>query len=89
MSEEKLTFGTVAAATAGRDKGRMFVVLRIENGKAFIADGKTRKLCKPKCKNIKHLKPTTMRIPTDGLTDKSLRKLLNAAVQKENTTQDL
>lgn len=40
---------------AGRDKGRLFFVLEVQEGFALIADGKIRPMEKPKRKKLKHL----------------------------------
>ena len=47
--------GSIVRAKSGRDKGKFFLVLSVEGHFAFIADGKTRKLEKPKKKNLLHL----------------------------------
>lgn len=50
-----ISVGDVVKATAGRDKDKFFLVIDIEGGFALIVDGKTRKVGKPKRKNVKHL----------------------------------
>lgn len=69
--------GMIVRANAGRDKGRFFAVIGFLNEKAFIADGKTRKLENPKRKNIRHLSLTSHSICTETLTDKKLRNILS------------
>lgn len=45
-------------STAGHDKGGVFAVIGFTDGEiALIADGKRRKLEKPKKKKLKHLEP--------------------------------
>jgi len=61
---------------AGHDKGIWHIVVREEAGFAYIADGRRRKLDKPKRKNIKHLQITNKTINLEFYTDKSLRKAL-------------
>ena len=73
MEPEK---GLIVYAMAGRDMGRYFVVLEAEKGYALIADGKTRKITKPKRKNAKHLRMTGTKIALTQITDKKLRVLL-------------
>lgn len=70
-----VTVGQLAASTAGHDSGRFFVVLKVEDGYAYLADGKERKLKSPKKKNLKHIAKTNtvVKLPE---TDKQLRKLL-------------
>jgi ribosomal protein L14E/L6E/L27E len=49
--------GDIALALAGRDKGRLFAVIALEDENyALIADGRSRRADKPKRKKIKHLK---------------------------------
>ena len=66
--------GLVVRAKSGRDKGRFFVVISLDGEYAYIVDGKTRRLEKPKRKNLKHLFPTNTVIPTDSLKTNRLIK---------------
>ena len=72
----KLTKGSVVFAAAGRDSGGHFVVTDLDDGFCYIADGKSRKLAKPKRKNIKHIRATDSMIDLNDITDKKLRTLL-------------
>ena len=45
----------IVKATAGRDKGRLFFVLETEGVFLLLADGKTRRLERPKRKKRKHV----------------------------------
>lgn len=48
---------TVVLSLAGHDKGKLFAILEVENENfVLIADGRHRKIQKPKKKKIKHLK---------------------------------
>ena len=53
-----ITVGTLAYSKAGRDKQNMFLVLKLENGYAYVADGDMRKAEKPKKKKLIHLQKT-------------------------------
>jgi len=69
--------GTVVKACAGRDSGGYFVVVAYDPlGFYYIANGKDRKLSKPKKKNPKHLQFTKSVIDLDNFTDKKLRNFL-------------
>ncbi len=68
--------GKVVRVLAGHDKGLFMVVTAVEGDFAYLADGKTRKLQKPKKKRLKHLRLTNTVIDTDELTDKKLRKFI-------------
>ena len=46
----------IALSLAGRDRGKIFLVLGIDGGRAVLIDGKLRKLENPKCKALRHLK---------------------------------
>ncbi len=47
--------GDLVVSLAGRDEGRMFFVLALEDGYALIADGRMRRADAPKRKKLKHL----------------------------------
>ena len=79
----KLKTGSVVRADAGRDCNSFFVVISVEENYCFIADGKSRKLDKPKRKNIKHICPTNSMIDLNNITDKKLRTALKAFNEKE------
>ncbi|NLL19265.1 MAG: RNA-binding protein [Clostridia bacterium] len=57
--------GQLVLSTAGRDQGRAFLVLGFEETHhgtfVYVADGKYRKVHRPKRKNIKHLKATKLK----------------------------
>ncbi len=69
--------GSVVKSCAGRDKDSFFVAVGISGGFVEIANGKERKLEKPKRKNIKHISPTGSLISMEALTNKKLKKVLN------------
>ena len=70
---------TVAYTLAGHDKGRAFAVLSFESeGFALIADGRARKVERPKKKKLKHLKVIGKIELEDGaaITNRLLRNTL-------------
>lgn len=82
--------GQMVFSKAGRDCGRPFLVLKVDQeGFAYIADGEWRRVAKPKRKNIKHLQPTTQyaaeiqakleagKMPSDAEVRKALASLYN------------
>ncbi|MEG0751032.1 MAG: KOW domain-containing RNA-binding protein [Oscillospiraceae bacterium] len=74
-----IEIGSAALSKSGRDKGRFFAVLSIEDGFAFVADGDLRKLCKPKRKNLKHLGATAHVFALEEMTsDKALYTAIKA-----------
>lgn len=50
--------GSAVYSRAGRDKGSIYLVCKIENGYCFLTDGDKRKLDNPKKKKEKHLNRT-------------------------------
>ncbi len=55
-STDDLSIGQVVKSRAGRDKGRIFVVLEIVDKEyVYVVDGDLRKLDNPKKKKVKHL----------------------------------
>ena len=57
--------GSIVKSMAGHDSGRFYVVVKLEGGFAYIADGKVRKLESPKKKRLKHLAPTKAEVDTN------------------------
>ncbi|HIU48000.1 MAG TPA: KOW domain-containing RNA-binding protein [Candidatus Avimonoglobus intestinipullorum] len=73
--------GSVVFSKAGRDKGGAFLVLRVDGGYAAIADGRLRRVEKPKRKKLKHLQKTNnvLELETDAdgrPTNAQVRKAL-------------
>ena len=84
--------GRIVLSKQGHDKGRWFAVVGLVDGKhVLIADGKTRKLEKPKKKQCKHLRPRPTRLSEiaalllEGkpVLDSELRKALKAFADEE------
>ncbi len=80
---DSLDLGTIVLSRAGRDSGRLFaVVARPEENFRLIADGRSRRIDKPKRKKLKHLSKAgeseilrTLAV-SGGLTNSLLRKEL-------------
>ena len=70
--------GQVVLSLRGHDKGELFAVKEIANRKVLICDGKSRKLEKPKAKNLRHIALTGVTLDDDSMaTNRKLRKTLN------------
>ncbi len=71
--------GSIVVATAGKDRGRQFLVLEVKDGMAYIANGRRRKVQKPKKKSLKHLKliDTSDAILQGEITNRILRKTIS------------
>ena len=72
----------IVKSTAGRDKGKPFFVLEVEGDFLLLADGKTRKLERPKRKKRKH---TAFLAHSDSRTAGKIRsgeKLTNSELRR-------
>ncbi|MGN0642633.1 MAG: hypothetical protein ACI4JJ_05750 [Huintestinicola sp.] len=74
--------GMIVRSGAGRDKGKFLVVVAADEEFAYLADGKERRLERPKKKRLKHVKPTNTVIDTSSLTDKKLRSVIREFTEK-------
>lgn len=76
--------GSIAVSLAGRDKGRTFIIVGVlDEMYVLVADGRKRKIEKPKKKKIKHIR--TVREPDSdlatlinekGLTNRTAAKIV-------------
>ena len=89
MSDVRDYTGWIARSAAGRDRGGIFCVVGADPDREclLLADGKRRKLSRPKAKRFLHLElladgsgcPTMERLKQGGpLTDAELRRTLAA-----------
>lgn len=75
--------GTVVISKAGRDKGKLLVVLSIEGDYAILCDGKKRPLLNPKKKKLKHIAFTKFMLSEECLiTNKQVYIALNAHISE-------
>ena len=56
--DDSFNIGDIVLSKAGRDGGKLFVVVATEKNFAYICDGDLRKTGTPKKKKIKHIKKT-------------------------------
>lgn len=75
--------GDIVTATAGRGRGRHFLVIGTDGGYVTVSDGETRKLNHLKKKKWKHLQPTGQRsgratelLQSGQLKDADIRTIL-------------
>lgn len=54
----KYQIGQVVYSTSGHDKGDVQMIVAVEGEYLFLADGRRRKLEKPKRKKMMHVQPT-------------------------------
>ena len=79
--------GWIVRAVAGRDRDGIFCVVGTDQGRLLLADGKRRKIARPKAKKLGHVKLLTGGFDHPGiqklkqgeaLSDKALRRALAA-----------
>ncbi|MGI6029955.1 MAG: hypothetical protein ACOX7F_00445 [Eubacteriales bacterium] len=72
----------IVRATAGRDKGKLFVVLEVKDGYVLLVNGKGRRLENPKRKKLRHVQFCSQNLTRVG--EKVLRgdKLTNAELRR-------
>jgi len=74
--------GDIIKATAGREAGKLFFVVGLQEGALLLSDGKSRKLESPKRKKVKH---TAMECKGGGRAGEKLRsneKITNSELRK-------
>jgi large subunit ribosomal protein L14e len=80
------TIGQVVFSKSGRDKGRPFIIIKVEDNYLFLVDGDLRTLEKPKKKKSIHVQKTQdvieyIEIKLEegiGLKDSDIRKALKS-----------
>lgn len=85
--------GKIVYSTAGRDKGKYFIVIGILNDEyVYISDGELRKVEKPKKKKIKHIRITNITaeeireslLLSQKVSNKQIKKVLQSeGINKE------
>ncbi len=83
----EFTSGMVVISSAGHDGGNWFVVTGADERYVYIADGKERKLASPKRKNPRHIRKTGITVDITEMTDKGLRRALNA-LRKQSIAEE-
>lgn len=87
MNKIPLEPGRIVRSKAGRDCGRLFVVLsEVDCDFVMMADGDLRKIDRPKKKRRKHLSATPALVPSNrlsGIKDHEIRALLKQESPKE------
>ena len=73
----EIDISDVVISLNGRDKGKFFIVIGKEDNYSFLADGKRRKLEKPKRKKDKHIK-------LDGVVNERLTEKLKSGEKISN-----
>lgn len=80
----KYEIGDLVLSNAGRDKGSFLIVVGVlDNNLIFLADGKSRKIEKPKLKKIKHISKINVKSTLICDKIKCNEKIPNALIRKE------
>ena len=80
---EEISISDIIVSTAGRDQGKLFYVIGTDGVYALVANGKDRKLERPKRKKLKHIRFVTR---TDSRVAAKLRageKVLNSELRRD------
>ena len=79
----EFTLGRIVISRRGRDKGRPFVIVGVDGTYLYLADGRLRKLGRPKKKKSMHVQitesiswETAEKLAAGSLQDADLRKVL-------------
>ncbi len=86
-----VSIGQVVKSIAGRDKGRLYMVVGVEGKMLLLVDGFSRKLRKPKRKNVLHVQLTNVvdldirnRLQKGGLVrDEEIHSFIKKLYKKE------
>ncbi|MDE6657547.1 MAG: KOW domain-containing RNA-binding protein [Oscillospiraceae bacterium] len=69
----QLQVGMIVRAIAGKEQGKFYSIIKLDNHFVYLADGKHRKLEQPKRKNKKHVRATGTVWDLNGMTNSALR----------------
>ena len=76
----------IIESLAGRDKGKFFYVIDVEENYVLIADGKGRKLENPKRKKLKHVRRVTRTETRVAAKILNGEKVLNSELRRDLAT---
>ena len=76
----------IIVSLAGRDKGKYFYVIDVEENFVLIADGKGRKLENPKRKKLKHVRRVTRTETRVAAKIQNGDKVLNSELRRDLAT---
>ena len=76
----------IIISLAGRDKGKLFYVVDVEENFVLIADGKGRKLENPKRKKLKHVRRVSRTETRVALKIQNGDKVLNSELRRDLAT---
>ncbi len=72
----------IVVSISGRDVGKCYYVLAEEDGYAFLSDGKTRRVEKPKRKKLKHLRFESKDAGRTAIKIRNGEKVTNSEIRR-------
>ena len=80
---EEISISDIIVSTAGRDRDKLFYVIGTEGVYVLIANGKDRKLERPKRKKLKHVRFVTRTDSRVGAKLRAGEKVLNSELRRD------
>ncbi|MGN0313857.1 MAG: KOW domain-containing RNA-binding protein [Fusicatenibacter sp.] len=74
--------GMFARSLAGHDKGKLYVIARVEEPYVYLIDGKIRTADRPKKKKLIHVQPDYE--VTEAVRDEDIRKAIKAKLKEDS-----
>ena len=81
----KLEEGMAVRSKAGRDKNRVYVIIRTEGEYVYVADGDARSVRRMKRKNSRHLQPILKEQFTGSADDGRIREFIRRIAPDSET----
>ena len=89
--------GRLAFSRAGHDKGKLYLIVRQEGERVWLADGRTRSVQDPKKKNRKHIQPAGQEFSEEEVAsffenpawaDNRIRETIDRFLRREMAQED-
>ncbi len=80
----ELKVGQIVKSKAGHEKGKLFVIIKVEDEYIYMSDGKARSVLKPKKKNKKHVQGVNYITEDFELLNKNLLEISSFDTAKIN-----
>ena len=81
----ELQQGQIIKSKAGRDKGKLFIIVKIEEEYVYLTDGNLRRVENPKKKKVKHIQSINIVLPNIQEKIVNHEKITNAEIRKQLT----
>lgn len=89
--------GNLIISKAGHDKGMRYIIIEEEGDFAYLADGKSRRLEKPKKKRKKHIQPVThydtsevakKLLNHEKISNEEIKRIIKLSLLKEKNEEE-